>query len=324
MNWPDLAWTLSVLFALGLDWRFGEPLRWHPLVGFGRVVASLENKYYANSRLRGLIVTLGVLIVALLVLMGLLYLIRWGLLFFVSSIVGDATVVFAQSIVDIVMSALVLYVAIGWQSLNQHARDVSECLQAGDIKQARVNVAKIVSRDTRSANERAVASATIESVLENGNDAIFGAIFWLCVAGIPGVLLYRMINTLDAMWGYKNSRYLQFGWTAARLDDVVNFIPARLTAISYALVGNVSRGLRCWYRQAARWKSPNAGPVMAAGAGSLTLSLGYHGERQWRPRLGLGRHAQANDIERALQLIRRAIVFWWLVILTSELIGYYA
>lgn len=154
----------------------------------------------------------------------------------------------------------------------------------------------------------------MESALENGSDAVFAPLFWLVVAGAPGVMLYRLANTLDAMWGYRNARFTGFGWAAARIDDVLNWIPARLTAMNYALLGHTADALRCWRTQAPQWSSPNAGPVMAAGAGSLRVRLGgaarYEGVEEARPPLGTGKPATAVDITRALTLVSRTLWLW--------------
>ena len=160
-------------------------------------------------------------------------------------------------------------------------------------------------------------------MLENGNDAVFAALFWFAVAGAPGVLLYRLSNTLDAMWGYRTPRFLYFGWAAARIDDVLNYIPARLTAMTYALLGHTRLALRCWQQQAPAWDSPNAGPVMASGAGSLNIKLGgaarYHGNLEERPALGAGQAPQAADIDRAMTLVKRGAWLWATLIFVAGL-----
>jgi adenosylcobinamide-phosphate synthase len=221
----------------------------------------------------------------------------------------------------VVLEVTLLYLAIGWRSLDEHAVRVRNALYADDLSLARQSVGHMVSRDTEALEREGITAATVESVLENGNDAVFGAIFWFVVAGAPGVVLYRLVNTLDAMWGYRNERYLHFGWAAARLDDVLNFVPARLTALSYALVGNASRALRCWRRQGELWESPNAGSVMAAGAGSMGVLLGgpapYHGTLRTRPQLGEGRIPRADDIDHALRLIHRTLALWILLLFTG-------
>jgi len=287
--------ALIVLAALVLDALLGEPRRFHPLVGFGRLAQAVEQRVYADSFLRG-VIAVAVLLIPFTLLALLTHYLSWSA----------------------ALDAVLLYLAIGWKSLGEHAAKVRDALLADDLPTARQRVSYMVSRDTAALDQQGVAKATVESVLENGNDAIFGAIFWFVLAGAPGVVLFRLGNTLDAMWGYRNERYLRFGWAAARLDDVLNYIPARLTAFSYALVGNFQRALRCWQIQGTNWKSPNAGPVMAAGAGSIGVQLGgaavYHGVAQMRPSLGEGDAPDANHIDSALQLIQRTLLLWLVVL----------
>ncbi len=297
----SLSGGLSVLLALLLDRWLGEPRRFHPLVGFGWLVKQLESLGYRDSRLRGVL------------LVGALLLPFTALACAISHLPGAG-----------LAGVFFLYLALGGRSLWLHAEQVRLALEAGNISLARERVAYLVSRDAGALDEQGVAGATVESVLENGNDAIFAAIFWFVLAGIPGVVLYRLSNTLDAMWGYRNERYSRFGWAAARLDDVLNFLPARLTAFSYALAGSFRPALTCWATQGQIWKSPNAGPVMAAGAGSLEVTLGgaavYHGELQSRPLLGVGRQADAQSIADAQHLLQRAVWIWLLVILLITLL----
>ena len=284
--------TLAIIVAALLaDRLFGEPpARWHPLVAFGRVASALERAL--RRRMASLRIA-GVLAVLLLIAPAA------ALAHFASTTVVDA---------------ILLYLAIAPRSLEEHALRVADALKAGDLPTARTAVAQIVSRDTAGMSVDDVARAAVESVLENGNDAVFGALFWFLALGAPGAVLYRLANTLDAMWGYRNEAYLHFGWAAARLDDLLNLVPARLTALSYAMVGSTAAALRCWRTQGPTWYSPNAGPVMAAGAGALQVRLGgpasYGGRMKQRPLLGCGAAPRIEDIERAIALVRRSLVVW--------------
>ncbi len=295
--------AIMMVCALLLDRLLGEPRRWHPLVGFGNLAVWMEQHMNGGAhsalrlRVHG-VLAWGLVIAPWLVLVWLLW---------------------RQPLLQLLAGVLVLYFALGMQSLNEHAGRVQQALQADDLALARLRVGEIVSRDTTAMQKQDVARAGVESVLENGSDAVFGALFWFALAGAPGVLLYRLANTLDAMWGYRTPHYRYFGWAAARLDDVLNFIPARLTALTYALLGNTRIALHCWRQQARAWDSPNAGPVMASGAGSLIVQLGgaanYHGVCEERPALGAGHAPDAADIARATALVRRGAWLWVLLLL---------
>ncbi|MCY1285634.1 Cobalamin biosynthesis protein CobD [compost metagenome] len=306
--------NLAVLSVLGvvLDAIFGEPKRWHPLVAFGALANRLERRFNrardddspSPAHIPGLgWRSHGVTAWAIAVLP--LTLLAWLL-----SLIPH---------VGWLVQALALYAALGLRSLGEHAEPVALALRANDLEEARRRVGHMVSRETAELDETAVAKAATESVLENGSDAVFAALFWFAVAGAPGVVLYRLSNTLDAMWGYRNARFERFGWAAAKIDDVLNFIPARLVALTYALLGRTRQALRCWREQAPQWDSPNAGPVMAAGAGALGVALGgaarYHGEVHERPQLGTGEPPRAADIWRALALVRQGVLLWLAVIL---------
>ena len=189
------------------------------------------------------------------------------------------------------LDVVLLYLALGGRSLAEHAERVASDLAAGDLPAAREHVGWIVSRHTTDLDE-------------------------------SGSVLFRLANTLDAMWGYKTERFLRFGWAAALIDDLLNFVPARLTALSYVVFGGslaaTRRALACWRRQAPVWESPNAGPVMSAGAGSLGLALGgaayYHGQLEERP-------VRGEDIRRALSLLRRGTALWLALFFLGGLVG---
>jgi adenosylcobinamide-phosphate synthase len=287
----------GMLAGMGLDAWLGEPRRAHPLVGFGRMAQAIERSLHRDARLRGVLAWCLAVLPAVAITAGLAHLLAmWS---------AWAAMAF---------SAVMLYLAIGHRSLGEHARGVEMPLRAGDLDLARAMVGRMVSRDTQVLDASQVAAAATESVLENGADAVFGALFWFAVLGAPGVVLYRLANTLDAMWGYRTPRHERFGWAAARIDDGLNYIPARLTALTYAVLGDTRRALGCWRRQAPLWDSPNAGPVMSAGAGAIGVQLGgpapYHGCWEDRPLLGEGDAADADAIAAALRLVRRGVWLW--------------
>ncbi len=288
------AMPLAALAAVLLDRLFGEVRRFHPLVGFGTLAAAIEKRLNRGTIAGGML--------------------GWAL----AVLPWVALALALRPLAPFAVDVLLLYFSLGARSLCEHAEAVAQPLREGRLDEARQRVGWIVSRDTAALDESGVAKAGVESVLENGNDAIFGALFWFALFGGPGALLFRLANTLDAMWGYRTERYNLYGRWAARFDDALNWLPARLTALSYALLGRWRDALACWRTQAPGWESPNAGPVMAAGAGSLGVQCGgaaiYHGREEIRPPLGCGPAPVAADLGRAITLIRRSLWLWLAVL----------
>lgn len=289
---------IQIFIAFFFDKLWGEPKNHHPLVMFGRFAHKVEaNNNHAQATKQAGVISLLICVLPLVIVILILQ-----------------RSLFESGLIGTLFSAGILYITIGWQSLLEHTTAIIKPLQQGHLDEAKQKLAMIVSRDTETLSEREVVSATIETLLENGNDAIFGALFWFVVLGPAGAVLYRLVNTLDAMWGYKNERFLQFGWAAARLDDGLNWIPARLCALSYALAGHYQSAMHSWKTQAHQWKSPNAGPVMAAGAGALSITIGgdaiYHGNKESKPVLGMGERPTPQHIIKAQSLINRALCIW--------------
>ncbi len=288
----------SLILALSLDYLFGEPKKYHPLVGFGNIVTWLEK--IANQAKHTPMTT------------KILGICSWCTLVIPST--GLAYLCTQIPWLNLILAPIILYFCIAPNSLIKHAQEIYQPLNQNNIPQARCQLAKIVSRNTHQLQSLEIRRATIESVLENGADAVFAPIFWFLIAGIPGVIIYRLSNTLDAMWGYKNPRYLHFGWAAAKIDDVLNWLPARLTAISYALCGNTKLALTCWHQQAKFLESPNASVVMTAGAGALNLTLGgnaiYDGKLKAKIIFGQGSIPTNQDILRANGMILHTLILW--------------
>jgi len=304
---PPLTLALLLFAGVALDLLLGEAPRWHPLVGFGNLATRLERRLNRGGRriARGTLAwMLAVLPLTLLAALA-------------CNVAGAA---------GLAIHAVLLYLCLGLRSLRDHTLPITVALDNGDLDRARWLTSHIVSRDTKTASEADLAKAGAESLLENGNDAVFGTLFWFLVAGGAGAVLFRLANTLDAMWGYRNQRYNLFGRVAARVDDALNYVPARLTALSYMVLASRKhhlRAWRCWRTQAPQWRSPNAGPVMASGAGALGVTLGgaavYDGHIELRPVLGSGPAAGAADILRAWRLVWRSTLLWLALVLIGAL-----
>ncbi|QFI77068.1 adenosylcobinamide-phosphate synthase CbiB [Bradyrhizobium betae] len=289
MGWP--AW----LFA-----RIGHPVTW-----LGRLISvidAMSNRPSDPPAFRRVAGVAGaLLVIALSVALGwvlqslLQSLLPWGW--------GQAVLV-----------GVLAWPLVALRSLHDHVAAVAKPLRAGDIAAARDAVSRIVGRDPAALDEAGIARAAIESLAENASDGIVAPVFWGALFGLPGIFGYKAINTLDSMIGHRSERHAAFGWAAARIDDVANFIPARLTGFLFVLLApRRSEALSCMTRDARRHRSPNAGWPEAAMAGGLGVRLSgpriYHGSTTHEPWLNEGaRDPLAADIGEGLTVYRRAML----------------
>ncbi|AWT55191.1 cobalamin biosynthesis protein [Mycolicibacterium smegmatis] len=272
------------------DLVFADPRRGHPVALFGSGAARLERLTYRDNRAAGTAHT--------------------GLLLAGLALLGVSA---QRRNRPHLATAAATFVALGGTSLNRVGDRMANLLAADDVDGARALVPSLCGRDPASLDAAGLTRATVESLAENTSDAQVAPLLWAAVAGVPGVLVYRGANTLDAMIGHRSPRYLRFGWAAARFDDVLNYVPARVTGLLVAMCAPVVGGspvaaLRAWRRDAARHPSPNAGVVEASFAGALGVRLGgptqYAHQLEIRPSLGDGRAPEVADVGRAVRLSR--------------------
>jgi adenosylcobinamide-phosphate synthase len=288
----------AVGLALGClaDALLADPRRGHPVAAFGTAAAALERFTYSDSRSVG-VAHAGALLGALAAL----------------GVLADRAAARRGPAWSAGVTACATFVALGGTSLARTGAEMARLLEAADVDGARALVPSLCGRDPASLDESGIARATVESVAENTSDAQVAPLWWGALAGVPGLLVYRGANTLDAMIGHRSPRYGRFGWAAARFDDVANYLPARATGVLVAVCapavgGSTRESLAVWRRDASRHPSPNAGVVEAAFAGALGVRLGgptqYPHRLEIRPMLGDGHSPESADVTRSVRLSR--------------------
>jgi adenosylcobinamide-phosphate synthase len=290
--------------AAGLlgDLLLGDPRRGHPVAAFGRAAGAVERVLWRDHRGWGALHTAGCVGGAV------------GLAAFAGHCLRSSRAA------SVALTAAATWAVVGGTSLGREARAIGAALTAGEVEVARERLPHLCGRDPQALDADGIARAVVESVAENTSDAVVGALVWGAVGGVPGLVGFRAVNTLDAMVGHKSPKYRRYGWASARLDDVAGWPGARLTAVLATVAGGDPRGaVRAWRADARKHPSPNAGPVEASFAGALGLRLGgslsYGGRVEHRPVLnGPGRPVRPVDIERAVRLSRRVS---WLALAAS-------
>lgn len=300
--------------ALVLDTLIGDPrTAWHPVVLIGNLIAALE-KLLLNpaaapgaKRLAGLVLVLAVLAAS-----------------FAVSWLALAALATLHPLAAIGGGALLLAFAITPRSLAEAGREIQSLLEAGDLDEARRKVGWIVGRDTAALDTAEITRATVETVAENITDGIIAPLFYAALGGAPLAVLYRAVNTLDSMVGYKNDKYRDFGLVAARTDDVFNYIPARITglliiAAAFLTGGDARSAAATIWRDAAKHPSPNSGIPEAGVAGALGVRLGglnyYGGIPSLRATMGEPRRQLApGDIARTVRMMYTATALFAAVV----------
>ncbi|MGH9306206.1 MAG: adenosylcobinamide-phosphate synthase CbiB [Acidimicrobiales bacterium] len=304
---PRLA---GVILGAVLDGAWGEPPRLiHPVAAFGKAMAAVEVPLWRDRRWAGAVhAAIGVGIAG----MTARVLDR-------ASTVGSrrtkrpsfATVRAGTILGEVLTTALAAYVVTARRDLAEEASGIASALRAGDADRARAALPALVGRDADGLDEKEIARAVVESVAESTVDGIVAPLVYAVLGGVPGALVYRAINTMDSMVGHRSDRYANYGWASARLDDVVNWLPARLSVALVALArpGSAVEVVKVVRRDAPRHPSPNAGRPEAAFAAALGVRLGgsnsYDGLAEERATLGHGRPPEVDDIDRAVVLSRQ-------------------
>lgn len=289
--------ALAAGLALGVaaDEAWGDPRRGHPVAAYGRAVTALEKACYADSRSRGALF-------AVLAVVPLLAGAR-----------GLEVAVRARPLVRTFLIAGATWAVLGGRSLRRVGTALADDVAAGDTEAARALLPSLCGRDPESVDDAGLTRACIESIAENTSDAVVAPLAWGALCGLPGLLGYRAVNTLDAMVGHRSARYSRFGTVSARLDDVANLVPARLAAVLTLVVaprvhGSIRGGWAAWRRDAAAHPSPNAGVCEAAAAGVLGVRLGgrtvYRGRVELRPQLGPDHPPTVADVRRMVRVSR--------------------
>lgn len=289
-------WVAGLALGYALDLCVGDPRRHHPVALFGAAALAAERRMYADTRAHGVA--------------------YWAAC--VGAPVTGAVLVDGRhracasaTPARTLRTALVTWAVLGQRSLLAEGRGLADALHEPTLDHARRRLPALCGRDPATLDRQGLARAGVESLAENTSDAVVAPLLWGAALGVPGLVGYRAVNTLDAMVGSRSSRYRDFGWAAARADDAANLVPARLTALltcaaAPVVGGRPAAAWATWRHDGGRHPSPNAGHCEAAAAGALGLRLGgrvgYAGRVEDRPVLGTGRPAEPDDVRRAARL----------------------
>jgi len=286
---------IIVLLALILDRWLPDRGGFQIWVWYSDWAESVEQRFNGGLRSQG--------IFAVLLAVGPIILV----IFLASLVLGQIAAVLA-----FLFAVAVLYLCVDLYRLSDVAQTVAAALDGGDIAQAAARLKDLTGKDTVETTGAGVAHAAVEAVLKQANSLVAAPIFWFLLLGPLGAMAQRLAAALDRLWAHHNARFAEFGWAAARLDDLLCWLPARVMAISYAIMGSFEDALICWRRQAGMWSGLSSGPLLASGLGALHLDTCEDGEKDAYGNMAINPSALpgAGDVRRAVALVWRVMLFW--------------
>lgn len=290
---------IAILLAILLD-RLVSERGGYPLWSwYSDWAESIEQRFNGGARTQGIS---AVFLAIVPMVVGV-----WLAWFLMGQIVG---------VLQFLFSVFILYLCVDLYRLTSVAQSVSTALENNDVAEAAAHLRELTGKDIEERSEAGIARAAVEAVLKQGNSLVMAPIFWFIVLGPTGAVLQRMAAILDRLWGHRTERFVEFGWAAARVDDLLGWIPARITALSYAIMGSFEDALHCWRRQTGMWSDINSGPLLASGLGAMHIDIcdefdeeDAYGNRLAAPVVPV----DAAHVRRAVALLWRVLLFWLVV-----------
>ncbi|MBI3547273.1 MAG: regulatory signaling modulator protein AmpE [Gammaproteobacteria bacterium] len=289
----------AVLFAVVLDHLLPDRQGFKPFAWYRDWAESIEERFNGGKRIHGV----GAVILAILPITLGVSLIHY--------ILGELGGIF-RFLFDVV----VLYLCLDVHRLSKTANGISDSLEAGELEEANEKLRELTGKGVPEKNDTMIARAAVEGVLKQGNSLIVSPIFWFIIFGPFGAVMQRLSSILDSLWGHRYERFAEFGWAAARFDDLLGWIPARITALSYALMGSFEDALHCWRKRVGVWSDINSGPLLASGFGAMHMQFceavpeeGEYDERS--PELTVA--PDAGHVRRVVALIWRVMLLWFVI-----------
>ena len=290
---------VTILLAVALDRFLPDRHGFKPFAWYRDWAESIEQRFNGGTRLHGV----GAVLLATVPLLAAVY-------------VADYIFGEVNRLLSIAFNVVVLYLCLDIYRLGNVAKGVSDALESGDAHEADAQLRELTGKSAPSLTEAGIAQTTVEAVLRQGNSLVISPIFWFIVLGPFGAVLQRLACILDMMWGHRYERFAEFGWAAARLDDVLQWVPARITALSYAIMGSFEDALHCWRRHVGAWSDINSGPLLASGFGAMHMqnceAMGEIGEYDERTPV-LSVIPDATHVRGVVALVWRVLLFWLMV-----------